>query len=338
MKPLHELTPVGRGRRLRGVAHQLLTAYGITSPRLAQIATASNIIFKVTDPQRSSYALRITAPKSCHGVEEIRSEVAWLHALAEETDIGCPTPIAGLEGKYVFEIDAPGENLKLCSALYQWVPGVTLDGVMTLENVRRHGQLMARLHAHAAAFDPPEGFRIRSYDSVFPYACEGFAGIEPIVLFDHGPEAPLEMAQREVFATAHRVVADELNALIQSSERQRLIHNDLHIWNVKVHGDTLYALDFEDMMWGFPLQDIATTLYYYRWQENYESLLAAFRTGYEAHQPWPAARPRQLETLIMGRMLLLANYVAVSKDSEDIALAPEYLTRVAARLCDFLET
>jgi hypothetical protein len=47
---------------------------------------------------------------------------------------------------------------------------------------------------------------------------------------------------------------------------------------------------------------------------------------------WPEDREGQLETLIMGRTLLLANYVAVSEDSEDRAIAPEFLERVGGRL------
>ena len=45
----------------------------------------------------------------------------------------------------------------------------------------------------------------------------------------------------------------------------------------------------------------------------------------------------QIETLIMRRMLLLANYVAVSEDFEDRAFAPTYLERVGNRLRTYLD-
>lgn len=338
MKRLNELTQVGRGRRLRPVARALLKEYGMASPRLTQLTEASNIIYKVSDPKLGEFVLRVTAPKSCHGPEETRSEVAWLHALVEETEIGCPAPVARLDGDFVSEFDVPGERLSLCSSLFRWVPGRMLDDVLTPANVMRQGTLMARLHSHAATFAPPEAFRIRTYDSVFPYAAEGFAGLEPLVLFNDGADAPLTPKQRTTYLAAHTLIAREFEKLLQSGESLRVIHNDLHVWNVKVDRDRLYALDFEDMMWGYPVQDIATTLYYYRWREDFETLLAAFRGGYEDVADWPESRAGQIETLIMGRALLLANFIAVSEDSEDISFAPEYLQRVEKRLRTYLDT
>jgi Ser/Thr protein kinase RdoA (MazF antagonist) len=171
---------------------------------------------------------------------------------------------------------------------------------------------------------------------VFPYADESFPNTEPVVLFDDSPDAPLTLEQRTVYHEAYQRVVEEVERLIRSRLPLYVIHNDLHMWNVKVAGDRLYALDFEDMMWGYPIQDIATTMYYFRWREDFTSMLAAFRSGYESVQAWPESHSGQLDTFIMGRVLLLANYVAVSEDSEDRAFAPEYIERVTHRLCSFL--
>ena len=338
MKRLHELTLIGRRRRLRPVAVKLLGEYGIEPTKLTQITEASNTIFRVRLDGADDYVLRMTAPKSCHGVDEIRSEVAWLHAIDEDTDIGVPAPIARLDGDYVSEVSLPGEINPICCAVYRWVPGVMLDDRLTEDNVRRLGILMARLHEHAAGFTPAEGFHIRTFDSVLPYAVEGFAGLEPIVLFNEDAQAPLTSKQRPVYKDVHQLVAAEIENLMRKKDPLRVIHNDLHVWNVKVDGNKLYALDFEDMMWGHPIQDIATTMYYFRWRESYEAMLAAFRSGYESISEWPEDHKGQLETLIMGRMILLANYVAVSEDSEDRAFAPEFLARGAARLRTYLDT
>ncbi|MFC2079644.1 phosphotransferase enzyme family protein [Candidatus Bipolaricaulota bacterium] len=338
MKPLHGLTQIGRGRRLRPVARRLLQNYGLTPVKLSQITEASNTIFRVSTADSGDYVLRMTAPKSCHGPDEVRSEVAWLHALDNDTDIGIPSPVARLDDEYVTEVFALGAPNPICCALYRWVPGVMLDARLTEDNVRKLGILMARLHEHAARFVPPPGFRIRTYDSVFPYADESFPNVEPIVLLSDEPTAPLTHKQRTTYCDAHQIVAEEVERLMDSRDGLRVIHNDLHMWNVKVDGDRMYALDFEDMMWGHPIQDIATTLCYFRWREPYDTMRAAFRSGYESVCTWPETREGQLETLIMGRMILLANYVAVSEDSEDRAIAVEYLARVEGRLRKFLKS
>jgi Ser/Thr protein kinase RdoA (MazF antagonist) len=337
MKPLHELTQIGRGRRLRPTALKVLREYGIEPSKLTQITEASNTIFRVSLSDAQDFVLRMTAPKSCHGADEIWSEIAWLHALDQDTDIGIPAPISRLDGGYVTEVSLPGEIRPICCAVYRWVPGIMLDDRLTVDNVQRLGELMARLHQHAAGFMPPDGFHIRTFDSVFPYAAKGFAGLEPIVLFNEDAQAPLTGAQRATFRDAYQRVAEAMARLMEKDEPMRVIHNDLHVWNVKVDRDKLYALDFEDMMWGHPIQDIATTLYYLRWADTYENMLAAFRSGYEAVLLWPEDHEGQLETLIIGRAILLANFIAVSEDSEDRAFAPEYLKRVQGRLRTYLD-
>ena len=338
MRPLHELTQIGRGRRLRPVAQDLLEEYDLVPTKLSQITVASNTIYRISTACSGEYVLRMTSPKSCHGSDEIRSEIAWLHALDRDTDIGIPAPIAKADGSYVTDVSVPGASETVGCAVYRWVPGVMLDDARTPDNVKRLGVLMARLHEHASTFSPPDGFRIRTYDSVFPYANESFPNVEPLVLFGAKASSFLSAEHQKIYTVAHNIVAEEVDRLIHGSEPLRVIHNDLHVWNVKVTQERIYALDFEDMMWGMPQQDIATTLYYLRWLDTYGTYLHAFRAGYESVRPWPEDRDGQIETLIMGRMLLLANYVAASEDSEDRASAPGYLSRVGDRLANFVSS
>jgi Ser/Thr protein kinase RdoA (MazF antagonist) len=337
MKPLHELTQIGRGRRLRPIAVQILAEYGIVPTKMKQLTDASNTIFRVSRNLDTDCVLRMTAPKSCHGVDETRSEISWLRAISRDTTLGVPAPMARLDGTYVTEAAIPGEPDSMSCAVYSWVPGVMLDDCLTNDNVQRLGVLMARLHNHAAGFAPPDWFHIRTYSSVFPDAVEGFARLEPIVLFNEGTDAPLTDTQRRVYQRAHDRIADELKMLMNNGRPLRVIHGDLHTWNVKVDRKQLYALDFEDMVWGHPIQDIATTLSCFRWDDDYANRVAAFRAGYLSVSPWPEDHDGQLETLIMGRAIMLANYVAVSEDSEDRTLAPEYLTRVEGILRAYLE-
>ena len=80
----------------------------------------------------------------------------------------------------------------------------------------------------------------------------------------------------------------------------------------------LTALDFEDVMWGWPIQDLGTTMYYLHLREDYEPLLAAFRLGYEEVRPWPDRTGSDLATFIAGRALVLGNDIGLleATDSE----------------------
>ena len=97
----------------------------------------------------------------------------------------------------------------------------------------------------------------------------------------------------------------------------RLLHGDFHVWNVLVHRGQLAAIDFEDLMWGWPIQDIGTAFYYLFHRPDFAAVRDGFRRGYEQVSPWPEAEPGDLETFIAGRALVLANDV--------LQMAPETL-------------
>ena len=91
---------------------------------------------------------------------------------------------------------------------------------------------------------------------------------------------------------------------------QILIHGDLHFWNVHLHRGKLYAIDFEDIMLGYPLQDVAVTLSYGREREGYPAWKEAFYQGYSSIREWPVKDQAQMETLIAARSVMFINYVA----------------------------
>ena len=335
MKPFHDLTHRGQGRRLRPHAVRALAAFGVRPVRLRQLTAATNVVFRVDAADARRLVLRMTAPKSAHSIENARAEIAWLRALHAVPAIGVPAPVPAKDGEFVHPLNAPDLPGTWHCTLYGWLPGVMLSERLTPPNLTRHGALAARLHSHGERFVPPDGSGIRTYDSPFPYSDPSFPNPEPIVLFDRCPYDLMPPDRVAVF----RAACDRVRAAIDhlfDTRTPHVIHNDLHLWNVLVTRDRVYALDFEDLLLGHPIQDLATTLYYYRYRDDGAALLSAFRDGYVAVRPWPEERDGQLETLIVGRNILLANFVAASQDAADRTFAPEYLARTERRLRQFL--
>jgi Ser/Thr protein kinase RdoA (MazF antagonist) len=67
---------------------------------------------------------------------------------------------------------------------------------------------------------------------------------------------------------------------------------------------------FEDVMLGYPVQDVAITLYYGRQRDDYDELREAFKDGYTSRRAWPEERVGQIETLMAARSVNFINYVA----------------------------
>jgi Ser/Thr protein kinase RdoA (MazF antagonist) len=331
MKDFYELTNRGRAMRLRRMALIAIEHYDLDVQRVRLVTNDFNGIFRLDTTNGQKYVLRVCLPEGGRSLKEIRSEMTWLAALRRDTALGAPQPLATREGEWVTTVKTDGVPEPRHCVVFGWLPGPDLAEKLTLENVRRLGELAAQLHDHAATFVPPKGFWLKTADNVFPFG-------EPVVLFDEAYRGLLPPGRLEVFQRALQRAEAVIDRLYADTRGLRVIHNDLHQWNVKVYRGKLYALDFEDLMWGFPVQDIAITLYYFQGYDQYPELRKAFERGYTSRNEWPEACPGQIESLVAGRGLDLANFVLQDPNPEWQQEAPAFLERIERRLRALLDT
>jgi Ser/Thr protein kinase RdoA (MazF antagonist) len=302
-KPFEQLTQRGRTRRLRQLALNALQQYDLDVAQLSLLGMFTNALFRVRTTDGQSYVIRLCTP-GWRSETDIRSEMMWLNALASETEIGAPRPIPSRSGEFLIEASVPGAATRC--ALMTWIPGRRLGKHLTPANLEKMGQLFARLHDFSDRYVPPPGFTTRKMDRVLareePDALWGDAsawdGIDPAV------RSTIEQVKQRV---------DEAYRQLYASPGLRVIHHDLWHDNIHLHRGRLYPLDFEDTVWGYPVQDIAMALQDLMQDvpsEAFEPLQAAFRRGYESLLPWPEAYPGQIDTFRAGRMLWVANFVA----------------------------
>jgi Ser/Thr protein kinase RdoA (MazF antagonist) len=331
MRDFYELTNRGRAMRLRNVALAALKRYDLEVNRVRLLSNEFNGIFRVDTVDGQKYVLRVCLPEGGHSLSEIRSEMMWLAALRRDTVLGVPEPFATREGEWVTTIETDGVPEPRHCVVFGWVPGPDLAERLTLENARKLGELAGQLHNHAATFSPPGGFWLKTADSIFPFG-------EPVVLFDADFRRFLPPGRLGVFQRTLQRAEAVIDRLYADRGGLCVIHNDLHQWNVKVYQGKLYALDFEDLMWGFPVQDIAITLYYLQGDEAYPALREAFAQGYTNHNRWPERGPGEIEALMAGRALDLANFVLQDPNPEWKDAAPVFLERTENRLQAYLDS
>lgn len=331
MEPFYSLTNRGRATRLRGMALAALRQYDLEVRRVRLITNDLNGIFRVDTVGGERYVLRVSLPGDAgHSPAEIRSEMMWLEALQRDTGLGVPHPLPARDGALVTTVQAPGVPEPRHCAVFSWVPGLDLAKRLSPENVEKLGELAAQLHSHAESFVPPRGFSIRRSDSVFPFG-------DPVVLFDAKYEPLFPPARRQVFEQAVERIQSAIDALYTESRGLRVLHHDLHLWNVKVHRGRLYAIDFEDLMWGYPAQDIAVTLYYFQHLDDCAALRAAFRLGYTRLREWPERTEGEIDTFTAGRGVDLVNLILQGHNPDYQKIVPQYVERAERRLRAFLE-
>ncbi len=328
-KPFQTLTQQGKILRLRRLAIHALEQYDLEIDRVQKLGWLTNIMFRVRTVQGQTYAMRLCAP-GWRSLTDIRSEAMWLHAINQETDIPAPRPIPARNGEFVIEAPYPGiPDFGRC-LLMTWIPGKPLDKQLTEGNLYKMGELFARLHEFSSRFTPPPGFTRRKMDHYL-------ARDEENVLFTGESLSRLGPHEQEVLRQTNTRVEVAFHRLYADPAVMRVIHNDLWHGNIKVYRGRLLPFDFEDTIWGYPVQDIAMAMLDLLSDvpaDAYEPLLAAFHRGYVSLLPWPEAYAGQMDDFCAGRLLWVANFVARRQSQ----YFEEHIRRLAPRLEKYLET
>jgi len=329
-RPFADLTRRGRARRLRLIARQALAERSLGDCSLEFLGDDTNTLFvaRAGDGRRFVVRIGVHGPIA-HSPAEAQAETAWLASL-RASGLTVPEPVPDRRGDLVSRLSAPGVEGERLVVVFRWLPGSLLEERLTPANLEAYGGLAASLHRHAAGFRPPAEPSLPRYDRLFPFD-------QPEVLF--APE-PCPLLPPDRLAVLRRAAerVDAAIARLRATGPMRLLHGDLHVWNVLVHRGQLAAIDFEDLMWGWPVQDIGTALYYLHHRPDFAAIRDGFRRGYEQVARWPETEPGELETFIAGRALVLANDVLQMPPETLGGLdVPDFFARAERRLRAILD-
>lgn len=329
MKPFEQLTFRGQAKRLKQLAINVLDQYDFEVRDIQLVGTFTNTIFRLRTTSNQSYIIRVCNP-NWRTRTDLISEIMWLHALENDTNIHAPQPIPAINGDFIVESHVAGVPETRRCVVMSWIPGVLLGTRLNEANMVKMGMLFARLHEHGAKFTPSEGFTKRKLDSIY-------ARDEPNVLFSQPCRDAFTPDTWKILRRTNEKVQESFAQLYRDKKSVQVIHNDLHHDNIKIYHGKLYPFDFEDTIWGYPVQDIAMALQDLMTdvgQEEYEAYHRAFRVGYESLQIWPENYEGQIDTFRAGRMLWVANYVA-RYESQYLR---EHIEWLAPQFKRFLET
>ncbi len=316
-------------------ARKLVKAYEFSGDiEISVLVQGENTILLVDDRGRGKkYVLRVSSHRLIyHNEPSIASEVMWLRALRQGSDIEAPDPIPDRQGRFVQILEAPELDRPRCATMFNFLEGVEPDPDTLMAGFAQLGEITARMHRHARSWTPPAEFARHSWTPDLIFSNQ--------VSWGHWQEGmDVDADARVVLGRMADVIARRLGKLPRDKERFGLIHADLRLANILVEGDRAKVIDFDDCGSSFYLYDLATALSLLQERPDAPELTATWLEGYRRVASIPPDIEAEIPSFNMLRRLAELAWFGRCRGIEffdelgpahtaaTIQLADDYLTR-----------
>jgi Ser/Thr protein kinase RdoA (MazF antagonist) len=337
MTDFYKLTPEQQSDCYQQLAELVIPEWGLTDANLSMIKMRENAVFKIELPDGDKQVLRIHRA-GYHTDDALRSELQWIQALGKE---GIETPqVIPTKSNQLFV--APDSRLAGDPRqidMFAWVDGEQLgsvedglegDNETLLSNFSSIGELAARVHNQASAWQMPDDFKRHAWD------IDGLTGEQPFWGKFWELDA-LSDSQRDLITKTRDRVREDLIAYDQTTDNYSMIHADMVPENVLVDGEHTRLIDFDDAGFGWHLFEIATSLYFYTGSESFDAIRDACVEGYRTKRSLTDEELSYLPLFLLARGTTYLGWVHTRKETETAQeLTPMLIDMVCPLAEDYL--
>jgi Ser/Thr protein kinase RdoA (MazF antagonist) len=294
-------------------ARAALPAYGRDPDApLRLLSLSENATYLVDDPE--PIVLRVHR-SDYHVLDAIRSELAWMAALREQTDVVTPCLIPARDGSEV--VTAVYNDLPLNVDAVTFVSGCTAEERPEAVGFDQLGRITAAMHDHVRGWQAPDYFTRFSWDADSMIGPDGRWGD-----WRHAPG--LTAADAAVLERTATELGARLDEFGCSPDRFGLIHADLRMANLmidpQVDGGPITVIDFDDCGWSWHLADLGAVVSFIEDTPEAEAMIAGWLAGYRETRELPVEHLEMIPSFVMLRRLQLTAWVA-SHAHADSAIA-----------------
>ncbi|MDC1286404.1 phosphotransferase [Gammaproteobacteria bacterium] len=278
------------------------------------LSESENKVYLIDDPAMSEkYVLRVNSGRlAYHNPLSIASEMMWLQALYDDTDIVVPKVLAARDGSLVQTMTAADLDKPRHASVYSFVSGSEPSETELIAGFKRLGKIAARMHLHAKTWTPPANFNRHTWS--------------PDTILDDGQNwgkwqkgVAIEGESLKLLTRLDQLVRRRLAALPTETESFGLIHADLRLANILVEGDRTAIIDFDDCGYCWFLYELAGALSFLEERPDANDLVASWLEGYRKVNDIPAVIEAEIPTLIMLRRLQLIGWVGYQQQHLEFA-------------------
>jgi Ser/Thr protein kinase RdoA (MazF antagonist) len=317
------------------IAQEALAAYDVPAGSRAELVNRSeNATYAVRTPSGDTTAALRVHRLDYHPAGAIASELTWIDALRDEAVITTPAVMEARDGRRELTVaDPSGQTDPRSVVMFEWLAGASPDEDSLVANFAELGELTARLHLHARAWQRPAGFTRFSwgYDEAFG----------SVARWGRWQDSPgVDGSTLPVLTRLDQTLRDRLAAYGRGHERWGLIHADLRLANLlESPGTPTAVIDFDDCGFGWFLYDFGAAVSFIEDHPDVPAATDRWVEGYRRVAPLSAEDAAELRTFVMFRRLLLLAWIG-SHGSVDVAqeLAPTYAVGTCALAEEYLSS
>jgi Ser/Thr protein kinase RdoA (MazF antagonist) len=262
--------------------------------RVEFLRHGENTTYGVAAPDGRRFALRINR-LGYQTPDAIRSEIEWMESL-RRGGVRTPVAIVGRDDDPL-QLATGADGTSRTAVLFEWIDGVPLSAVGSVEPWERLGALMARIHELTLAWTPPAWFIRPAWDA------EALVGDQP----RWGPPDPdglFATEDRALLEACRAEVRRRLDAIGTAPDRFGLIHGDLAFDNVLVAEDgEVVIIDFDDSGASWHLHELAVVLYPHDRSDGFRERRDALVDGYTGVRQLKDEWLSELPTFLMARRI-----------------------------------
>ena len=289
-------------------AAQALRAWDIGVADIILVSHSENIVFRVESDSGQAFVFRFHRP-GYHSLSELHGELQWTAAL-NQSGINAPVPRLTRDNRAFVSAYLPELLQTRHVSLVEWVEGTAMatlieketDKSNLVDHFHKTGQLAARIHNQALAWQPPAGFERHAFDA------DGLMGKDPF----WGPfweQSKLKPAERAQIIYARDKIYSILSDYGKDRGTYSLIHADLHPDNLIITGDQVHIIDFDDAGFGWHQYELAVAISYYQDTSFFDKIREAIIAGYVSVRTLSQADIELLPVFVLIRSMVSLGWI-----------------------------
>lgn len=311
--------------------HQLETQLqlwgGLADGRATLINLSENHTFRIDTPDGAMHIIRVHRP-GYQTHQSIQSELDWLAALREDAGILVVQPMLGVNGALVQNVEIGTGGNKTYAVRFAFEAGDIAENLNDLTGLfGRLGQFAALCHTHAAQWKRPEGFTRPTWNCAAILDAEGLWG-------DWRTAPHVEGETTAIIQRLDLQLRADFAAYGQGSDRFGLIHADMRLANLMVHGDAVRLIDFDDCGFGWYAYDFGAAVSFFEDSPQVPALKALWLGAYRKIRPFSQQDENMLDAAVLLRRMALLAWIG---SHHEVELAQHHAPHFAANTATLAE-